>query len=1060
MPPARLQHPVLTMPLRKRQKQAVEESGGKVEGERKTKSKRQRIFDFLRSGRKQKSDGHDASTVPVRSSAPSHPHHPTLTVHKLMASFHSKIPVAVDKPAPQKPARDSKIAESTRPAKSSSSVEVARPGADASKEEQKEPIPLPTPPAELKDEHKAEPLSEDHIHALFSGAPHYYIKKREGRTEPSAAYPWDNELTIRDLSDSIQLAQPAFSAATLHRHLPILQQSSDQVKKYQGYNLDVVEVPSMLSAQGIEPGSIGLTHFLQMPESDNLVTDLQQSQSSNGFLEAVRNKEQMQNSPEKLGIRTVDMNMVYDRLIEFGDLFEAFHESPERMTILNNQTAGDLYANLFGKFLTPPRYDGSADDPTGIKVQIDTLLKVLGVKGIWYDFGLVEWRIRLGQILWSDPDPVLEHESHPLWTDREILLLQITLACELLLRLDAVSSMDADDVKGQMHVSPQDFEGFLDLKTKKIDWDLVLARRFLENILVVKESDVDPSSQTPKSRGLLGMLSSSDSQEQSKGDIVLLPQHQARQLSGLLYFAETVEWPGIELIMKDLAQKLGVLDNTQEPEEQSSGYGKFLDPSTPSSISVYGTPLATPRSTSGMLDNYFGHIGKPPLSRNNSRPLQVPLSTTLIAHADGPAHALNVGGWLSRSYLTGLILPGEAISHFLMSTLLENDKLAIATLGDSANLYGGFIYAERTWWSKSSVVGRVLACIEGSVECMGWIAFTKLPEGLSDGWYAITSEQVSPEQPPRIAADIDLVDRESAIIPGGVNDNVKPEDLTLPLDSNTPPIPSVEFTQWKLTLIDTTLTENDSPAVTPSSEAASYVASITFTSFARGIAHAIMLTHDIQFITSYPCTPPTASPTPSLPKILKRASTSQPLSRSSSQRSVHTIRSATNRPSRHPSRRNSHGFEPLLSHPPDSAEIAPQRMYSPVPDEEPSASSTPKPEPMNAHPLHASYKYKIVPATEVLDPNFLLPFTMHSYVSPQPSVQNTPKEEVGEAEVKDDTKNVLVLDARASRDLELLARAWCAEKGLHAIIGRVGRSCLACCIREARGLGVNVVIRV
>jgi hypothetical protein len=52
-----------------------------------------------------------------------------------------------------------------------------------------------------------------------------------------------------------------------------------------------------------------------------------------------------------------------------------------------------------------------------------------------------------------------------------------------------------------------------------------------------------------------------------------------------------------------------------------------------------------------------------------------------------------------------------------------------------------------------------------------------------------------------------------------------------------------------------------------------------------------------------------------------------------------------------------------------------------------------------------------------------------------------------------------VLDCRGKADLELLARAWCAKVGENAVVGRVGRTCLACCVREARGLGVRVVIR-
>ena len=57
-------------------------------------------------------------------------------------------------------------------------------------------------------------------------------------------------------------------------------------------------------------------------------------------------------------------------------------------------------------------------------------------------------------------------------------------------------------------------------------------------------------------------------------------------------------------------------------------------------------------------------------------------------------------------------------------------------------------------------------------------------------------------------------------------------------------------------------------------------------------------------------------------------------------------------------------------------------------------------------------------------------------------------------------EEVAVLDCRGNADLELLARAWCAKVGENAVVGRVGRTCLACCVREARGLGVRVVIRV
>jgi len=65
-----------------------------------------------------------------------------------------------------------------------------------------------------------------------------------------------------------------------------------------------------------------------------------------------------------------------------------------------------------------------------------------------------------------------------------------------------------------------------------------------------------------------------------------------------------------------------------------------------------------------------------------------------------------------------------------------------------------------------------------------------------------------------------------------------------------------------------------------------------------------------------------------------------------------------------------------------------------------------------------------------------------------------------ENDSEDEEEEVAVLDCRGKADLELLARAWCAKVGENAVVGKVGRTCVACCIREARGLGVRVVIRI
>jgi hypothetical protein len=911
-------------------------------------------------------------------------------------------------------------------------------------------------PQEKKQDEKIEILSKEYINALFAGAPNFGIVSLGGRPTPTATYPRNAEASLQNASDSTQPAHPALSAATLHR-VPSNEQNTETPNLYRGYEVDVVEVPGWLSGCGSEPGSIGFAHFLELPHSDSLITEESQHSASDfDSTEAARNRELMQTNPERIGIRYVDMGLVCDRLIELQDLYDAFRETQENMTILNNQSPGDLYANLFSKFLTPPGYDGSISDPTGLQVQILTLLRILNLKGIWYDFSLVEWRIKLGQILFSDPDSFNNHDSEPMWSERDILMLQITLACELLLRLDAVVRMNVQDPEEHSRVRTEDLAAFLELKSRKTDWDLILARRFLENILVIKGNDAGATTPVPESRGLFSLLGGvtpgGTPKELPQSDIILLPQHQARQLSALVRFAEAIHWPHIDSILKDMATKLSVQDNTETPSQPSSPSGWSFNPTTPSSISIYGTPLQTPRSANHLLDGYFGQIKQTTLnqsiSRNNSQTLRIPLSTTLSLPETTPESALrNIGGWLSRSFLTGLVLPGEAISHFLISTLLENDKLAMAALGDSANLYGGFVYANRTWWSKSSIVGRVLACVEGSTESMGWITFNKLPVGVADGWHAIQSEQLPFEHPLRLTLDYDLVAQDSSIIPDDVSAPVKPEELTLPSDKETLSTSSIRFTQWDLTPLNPDLIDEDEDGTRTPTENEIYTPSLTFEDSSQA-THVLTLTYDVQFVTSWPCTPPTSTSTRSLHHVAKRSVTGT-LSHSSSKRSVSTRLS----------RQNSLGFEPLLSHPPEATEITPQPIQAAMPEDELSATVL-KTKPVTAHPLHISYKYSIVPVADVLSPDFRLPFTTFASTLPAASSSTLLKDEKAGAAAVDNRKTVLVIDARDSTDMELLARAWCAEKGHHAIIGRVGRTCLACCVREARGIGINVVIRV
>ena len=929
--------------------------------------------------------------------------------------------------------------------RSNSPVVAPQPAVSA---EHADETPLKSQSILQKDEN-ADVLSKENIHTLFSGAPKFSVNLLNGQPSPEVSYPWEGDVKHDNATDSTSLVQPSYLAATACSQPTKAQSMSGDGRKHHVYQVEATETPSWLSAQGVEPGSVGFAHFVGLPQADSLVTEPHYDEGTEEFLDFHRNKELLQSNPERIGIRAVDITSVYDRLIDFQDLYEAFQQSPQRITILNNQSPGDLYGHLFGTFLTPPGYAGSDLDPTGLQVQILALLQVLNLKGIWHDFSLVEWRIRLGQVLFSDPEPGPDQEARPLWTERDILVLQISLSCELLLRLDAITATRAGEIDDQTHISAGEFEAFASLKTRKTEWDLILARRFLENILVIKGDDNSALSPTPtpEPRSFFSMFGGNTPKELPRSEVIFLPQHQTRQLSGLLHFAESIRWPTMESIVDSLTEKLGVAEqNTERTTQPSSPSAWSFNPTTPSVVSVYGTPLQTPRSASHQLDDYFGRVQKPAVKRNNSRSLRVPLSRNLLTLVKSPDPAVvDIGGWLSRSFLTGLILPGEAISHFLISTLLENDQLAISALGDSADLYGGFVYHGKTWWSKASIVGRVLACIEAAQECMGWIYIDKVPEGANDGWYSIRSDLSSIKS--RLKAGKDMVAEDSSALPTNAKTSAKSTDLIMPKDLETTNKRSIDFVQWDLTPLNTDLLE-DETGTGPPSESDIHTPSLTFQVRGSSGDHVVTLTHDVQFVASWPCFAPASTSVGSPRHVAKRSFTGS-LSHTSSKRSVSTKLS----------RRNSHGFEPLLSHPPEAAGLAPQRSYAAEMENE-QADLTVLGGPVVAHPIHISYSHKIVSVIDILDKNFMLPYTVSATNLPTCSSSTLLKDGHERGAECDDDKTVLVLDARGDSDRELLARAWCAEKGFHALIGRVERTCLACSIREARGLGINIVIRV
>lgn len=817
---------------------------------------------------------------------------------------------------------------------------------------------------------KSEPrvLSQEDVEAMFSGAPVFEVVDGSTGPRPFVTLRRKDGEGSELVKDTVNFAHPAYAATSLGGAV-----DADEVSNT---NNVLLEIPDMRSLAGRDAGSVGYEYFLQLSISDsNLVAD-----GSSTFSDRI----DLISNPEKFGLRPLDLGALISHLSQLSES-QHFKKDGSLAATPNEQRVAEMYTELFSRLLVTPKFStaiSSETDPTGLEVQIASLAQVLDAGGIWFDFSYMEWRIRLGQLLWStaaeEETDGGDGKQQQGMSERDIVLLQIALASELQLRL-------------QMSERPTKARAL----SRKIHWDLVLARRFMNNVRIMQKPVDDERKNVRNSVfSALTFVTANENLEESVPapvEPVLYPRHEERQFEGLLRFADALSWPHTQDIRSRYQSR------TQQQSLLTPGPATAVTPAS----TAYAKPVTTPNQT--LNDQTTGYFTRPRLGQRTSTAQSIQLYPVSTNESMSP----NAGGWLSRSWLTGLILPGEPASHILMSTLLESSPQAIASLGDSANLYGGFIYNDRSYWSKSCIVGRVLAAETGAGECMGWISSPGVPCGNDKStqprneWVNIEMKEVQTTTPARISSK-DLVSKESAFVPSKIeadgeisSDKIDEDDFTWPIDG--PPVMGNEARYEGLVLEPSStpslFPKPSSPdAETESTRLASVPTSTAILRFASKLTSrqtriSIPLIHDVHFISSFPC-----FPSPRLPGPV----------------SLTVTRSHTHYAPSSPS------LSPLL------------RI--------PTADEKELPDPP-CHPLHEAYSMEIVPAAT------LLSASQEDYARPEDG-------------------RVLVLDCRGDEGLELLARAWCARVGEHAVIGRVGRTCLSCCVREARGLGVGVVLRV
>lgn len=582
-------------------------------------------------------------------------------------------------------------------------------------------------------------LSRDDIRQLFSGAPHFMLEKGSyGKSFPQVFFPWDKNLEVADLVGRRWLTHESFALCTLHAHLPVPDKlewqptstgplKQDDAWKRPAFELGIFESPNMLDGAGKEPGTVGMRYFLEVPVADRLRISKPTQDATSRYadianmstVEAMKAlkategcaaigkhapwQDRLQLIKEgprawkRVGVREISMRTIADRLARIGSYHDEVVKAGWRVTILDKQDCRALYEELFTKFLFPPQNLAKEADPQSMKHQLEVLNKVLTTPGAWVDFSLPESRLNLGRMLWvltpQEGDHRSKDEPAP-GMERWWLLVQVLLSVELLLRLDAALRLGLGQTTREHHISTEDIHHFNKLRNTKLNWDLVLARRFLDYLQVVPApshiSETTPIDESNKHGWLskFRLKSAETAGSIDNADVwetLLLPRRPKSQLDGLLRFARLVNWPDFDTFANRMLQELN---------ESSLAIQSFLEVK-------FGRPILATAAASS----------------NSSVPGTVELE---------PATETHLGGWLSRSWLTGLVLPGEVACHLLIATLLENNPQALRKIGTTAVLEGGFILDGRSWWSKACIVGRVLAPSEGVSECMGWISTPRL----------------------------------------------------------------------------------------------------------------------------------------------------------------------------------------------------------------------------------------------------------------------------------------------------------------------------------------------
>jgi hypothetical protein len=203
----------------------------------------------------------------------------------------------------------------------------------------------------------------------------------------------------------------------------------------------------------------------------------------------------------------------------------------------------------------------------------------------------------------------------------------------------------------------------------------------------------------------------------------------------------------------------------------------------------------------------------------------------------------------SMSYYTGIIFPGSTLPFLVVNSLIDCDDdegaMALAAL-THMQPNCGFQYRSTTYWSSTSIVGKVLA--PTCKEICGWIGPARPAPDLSRAQIARIRQRRPRQHLSR--SDVESMTVRSDPL-GPPSDTYPISEYELPLPSMHSAIDHIRIEKLALKPVTTSSTAPaDALSVSPPQ---TFDAAVQFA--IDGRSWPLRLSYDVSFISAYPCAP-------------------------------------------------------------------------------------------------------------------------------------------------------------------------------------------------------------